>query len=428
MEAIVHVVGAGIAGLSAAVRLASAGRKVIVHEATGAAGGRCRSYFDAALGRQIDNGNHLVLSGNRSTLDYLKTIGATGKLVGPDEAVFDFIDLQSGERWRLHPNAGRIPWWLLDPRRRTPGSRLLDYFAPLSILSAPKDATVGARMRCAGPLHERLWRPILLSALNTEPAESSAALASTLLRETLGAGGRACRPLVARDGLSAALVDPAVEFIEKSGGTVRFGERLVGIRFGEDRALGLDFEGAHLILGRNDKVVLATPPWISRTLIPGLSAPTEFRGIVNAHFLIDPPREAPLLLGVINAKTQWIFAYPGRVSVTISAAEDLIDRSREKLADAIWLEVATALGLPAAQKPASRIVKERRATFAATPAENAKRPSSKTRWRNLALAGDWVQTGLPATIEGAVRSGVEAASILLSSRKTSEDPVADLSA
>ena len=109
MTGTVHIIGAGLSGLSAAVRLASAGRDVVVHEATAFAGGRCRSYHDATLGMTIDNGNHLLLSGNRAALDYLRRIGADHLLVGPPKAEFNFADLASGERWTLRFNDGRVP-------------------------------------------------------------------------------------------------------------------------------------------------------------------------------------------------------------------------------------------------------------------------------------------------------------------------------
>jgi hypothetical protein len=146
-------------------------------------------------------------------------------------------------------------------------------------------------------------------------------------------------------------------------------------------------------------------------LVNGLDAPTEFRAIVNAHFRIDPPADAPLILGVLGGTVQWIFAFPGRLSVTISAGDRLIDTPREQLAAAIWNEVARVTGLPDALPP-WQIVRERRATFAATPVQDARRPLARTAWRNLVLAGDWTDTGLPATIEGAIRSGNFAADLI----------------
>jgi protoporphyrinogen oxidase len=107
MNGTVHIIGAGLAGLSAALNLTQQGRSVVVHEATAFAGGRCRSYHDAAVGMTIDNGNHLLLSGNHAALAYLRDIGAADRLVGPSHAEFSFVDLASGERWTLRFNDGR---------------------------------------------------------------------------------------------------------------------------------------------------------------------------------------------------------------------------------------------------------------------------------------------------------------------------------
>ena len=166
----------------------------------------------------------------------------------------------------------------------------------------------------------------------------------------------------------------------------------------------LDFGKDVITLAPDDEVILAVPPWAAATLVPGIATPNEFRAIVNAHFRVEPAPNQPPILGVLNATTEWIFAFPGRVSVTISAADRLIDSPRDGLAQTIWAEVAAATGLPR-ELPRWQIVRERRATFAATPVQDLRRPGAETSWRNLTLAGDWTNTGLPATIEGAIRSG-----------------------
>ncbi len=159
-------------------------------------------------------------------------------------------------------------------------------------------------------------------------------------------------------------------------------------------------------------VILAVPSHAALALIPDLSVPLGHRAIANAHFKIAPPPGMPPILGVINATTEWIFAFDGRLSVTISNADRLMDVPRAMLAQTIWQEVSRATGI-AGELPPWQIVRERRATFAATPEENAKRPATRTRWRNLVLAGDWTATGLPATLEGAVRSGNRAAEAVI---------------
>ena len=404
----VHVVGAGLAGLSAAVDFASRGLRVTVHEASPQAGGRCRSYFDSTLGMEIDNGNHLVLSGNRAALGYLDAIGARGRMDEAPSASFPFIDLKTRERWTVRANDGLIPWWILDRRRRVPGSRLPEYFALARLMRARAGATIGDTIICAGPLYERLIEPFLMSALNIDPPEGSAVLAAAVIRETMAAGGRNYHPLIAREGLSSAFVDPAIRFIEAHGGAVSFGRRLRALALDGGRVQELDFGDATVALAPDEAVVLAVPPQVATALVPGLSAPTRFCAIVNAHYRIDPPPGLAPMIGAINGLTQWLFTFPGRLSVTISAADKWLELSREDLATRIWRDVAAIADI-AGPMPAWQIVRERRATFAASPEEEAKRPPTETAWSNLVLAGDWTRTGLPATIEGAIRSGTKAA-------------------
>ena len=406
-----HIIGAGLAGLSAAVRLCQSGARVIVYEATNQAGGRCRSYYDPQLGIAIDNGNHLLLSGNRAALGYLETIGARDRLTGPASATFPFVDLATSERWTLRANDGRIPWWIFDRNRRVPGTRPRDYLSTLRLLRAAPGATIGDVISCKGPLYDRLLGPLLLAALNTEPPQSSAALAAAVIRETLVAGGRSYRPLFARNGLSAAFVEPALHFIEANGGSVVFSERLRGFTFEGARVSALDFGDLPVPLRAGDAVVLAVPPVVAASLIPDLVVPTEFRAIVNAHFRVTPPAALVPMTGIVNGTAEWLFSFANRLSVTISAGDRLLDTPREELAALIWREVAAVAGI-AEPLPPWQIVRERRATFAALPSQDAKRPGPRTRWDNLLLAGDWTATGLPATIEGSIRSGDRAAELI----------------
>jgi hydroxysqualene dehydroxylase len=411
MPRTIHVIGAGLAGLAAAVRLSARGEHVVVHEAMAQAGGRARSYYDASTDLVIDNGNHLLLSGNHAAMAYVQALGSQAGLVGPPQANFDFIDLASGKRWTLRIGDGRLPLWTLDARRRVPDSTLMDYVRLLPLVWAGKDKTVGDVIACRGPVYDRLGHPLLLAALNIDPPQGSAALAGAIIRETLLAGGQACRPLIAR-GLTEVLIDPALRLIEKQGAAVRFGHQLRSLELRDGKAQALDFGSDRIALAQDDAAIVAVPPWIAPSLLPGLSAPGQYRAIVNAHFRIVPPKDFPPMIGVLCATVEWIFAFPDRLSVTISGADRLLELSREELAALIWREVAQVARLPG-DLPPWQVVRERRATFAATPAENAKRPSAATKFANVHLAGDWTDTGLPATIEGAIRSGNRAADLAL---------------
>jgi squalene-associated FAD-dependent desaturase len=407
----VHVIGAGLSGLAAAVALVGGPRAVVVHEGARQAGGRCRSYHDATLDMVIDNGNHLLLSGNGSAWAYCRRIGTEDRLVGPEQAAFPFVDLDGGARWTVRPNRGLVPWWIFARDRRVPGTAPGDYLALARLLRAGKRDTIAARMACSGVLYRKLWQPFLLAALNTDPPESSAALAAAVIRETLALGGGACRPLIAADGLASVFVDPALDFLVKHGARVVLDHPLRALRAENGVVAALEFGDGAVALGRDDRVVLAVPPSAATAFLPGLSTPTSHRAIVNAHFKMTPPASLPPILGVIGGTVEWIFTFPNRVSITISGADRLLDTPRETLVKTLWADVQAASAI-AAPLPPWQIIREKRATFAATPEEDAKRPGAKTRLANCVLAGDWTATGLPATIEGSIRSGNTAAALV----------------
>ncbi len=412
-SATVHVIGAGLAGLSAAVNLARGGRRVVVHESSGHAGGRCRSMHDDELGCTIDNGNHLLLSGNSAVMAYLDQIGARDTLISPAEPAFPFIDLRSGERWTVRPNGGRLPWWILVPARRVPGTRAKDYLAALRLARAG-GATVAECLDAASPLYQRFWEPFAVSILNTAADEASARLLWPVVVEIFGRGGSAARPCIARHGLSASLVDPALAYLRAQGAEIRFHSRLREFEMDGERIAALNFAAGGEALGEADRVVLAVPPGVATTLLPGLEAPVESRPIVNAHYRLEAPPEIGSVpfLGMIGGDAHWLFVRGTVVSVTVSAADRLVDEPADKIAEMLWKDAAKAIGRPPSPLPPCRVVKEKRATFAQTPAQAARRPGPKSGPKNLFLAGDWTETGLPATIEGAVRSGARAAHLV----------------
>jgi squalene-associated FAD-dependent desaturase len=389
----VVVVGAGMAGLAAACVLAEAGEHVVLHEAAKAAGGRCRSYFDAALGCRIDNGNHLLLSGNDAAMRFLKRIGAGDSLSGPDEAVFPFVDSSSGARWDLRMNAGRVPWWIFAPSMRVPGTTASDYLALLKLRRAAEEDLVRP-MIGRGVLAEKLLEPLAIAALNTMPEVASAGPLRAVIAETIERGGAASMPRFPKVGLSESFVDPALEFLAAKGADIRLGSRVTALE--EDQ-----------------KTVVAVPPWVAAELLPGLVVPDAFEAIVNLHFRCRVDPGVAGFWGLLGGIAEWVFAKGEILSVTISAANRFAAMGSDEIAGRVWEELQRVFGMPGRKIPPFRVLREKRATFAATPEQLAKRPGVRSKNPNWMLAGDWTATGLPATIEGAIRSGNTAALAIL---------------
>ncbi|MBI4185189.1 MAG: FAD-dependent oxidoreductase [Proteobacteria bacterium] len=407
-----HVVGAGLAGLAAAVAARRAGWEVALYEAAAEAGGRCRSFLDERLGRVIDNGSHLLLGGNRAARAFVATVGAGDTIEEVRPARFPFRDLGDGTTWTLRPGPGPSPLWIASPARRVPGTRAGDYLAALRLAGAGAGERVTDRLDARAPLFARLWRPLTRAALNTEPEEASARLLWSVIRASLLCGEAASRPLLARFGLAATFVAPALAWLARRGVAVNFGHRLAALAETGGRVRALAFAAADVGLGAGDAVILALPAHALPALWPGAPAPGPQRAIVNVHFRCDGPVSLPggaPFLGLIGGTADWLFPRGDVLSASRSAANDLARLPPGEVAARMWRDAARALGRPASPLPPFRVVKERRATPAQTPEACARRPGARTGAANLFLAGDWTATGLPATIEGAVRSGFLAA-------------------
>ena len=410
--ATIHVIGAGMSGLACAVRCATQGHSVALYEAAPRGGGRCRSFMDEGLGCVIDNGSHMLLGANRNTIDYLDTIGSRASVTEIRPAAFPFRDTRSGVQWTLKPGSPFLPLWLFDAKRRVPGSTPRDYLKAFRLMRADKSATVAGCIGANDPMMETFWQPLCEAALNTDAREASARLLWKALSLSFFKGEPACRPMIFNHGLGTALVDPAIRLLESKGAIVRFQARLRGLRWQDDAVLALRFPEGLLRVAMDDAVVLAVPPDICAELWPDIKPPQETRPIVNIHFRLDTPVTLPggmPFLGLIGTDAQWLFTRGNILSVTISAATGHVDRPNWELANHIWDEITRILDRNMGRLPPWRVIKERRATIAQTPKNVALRPGPTTMLNNLFIAGDWTDTGLPATIEGSIRSGYIAA-------------------
>ncbi|MEM7188628.1 MAG: hydroxysqualene dehydroxylase HpnE [Pseudomonadota bacterium] len=414
MSGKVHIIGAGLAGLTAAVRLSAENVAVDVYEAAPVAGGRCRTFHDPRLDRDVDNGNHLILSGNHAVLEYARVTGGAEHLQTAPTANFQFVDIFSDERWAVELDDGPFPTWVLREEKRIPGTRLTDYFDAVRLALAGASATVAQAVRPRGMLWTRFWQPLSWAVLNTTPERGAARLLRRAMSETFLRGGRFCRPIFAPNGLGKALVDPAVQTLGAKGVGLEFGHALSHVETTAGRIVCLRFTNRRTVdVGPNDRVILALPPTRLKAVLPWMKTPRDDASVLNVHFLVPGGAltDKPSMIGLINATSHWAFTRGDVLSLTVSAADRLgvMNREPSDLLPELWREASAALGLGDITYTAARINKERRATMDQSPEQVALRPKPRTAIRNLFLAGDATDTKLPATLEGAVRSGLTAA-------------------
>ncbi|WP_168771148.1 hydroxysqualene dehydroxylase HpnE [Palleronia sediminis] len=410
-----YVIGAGLAGLAAAERLSARGVAVTVFEATPKAGGRCRSFRDERLGRVIDNGNHLILSGNRAVLDYADRIGG-GHLLDIGRAAYPFLDLATGRGWTVAP--GRGPLGALSNGARPPDLGAGAMLADLARLVAAGPARSVTGAVGGSPAFPTFWDPMTRAVLNEPPDTASAALLRAALLRSFARGAGAAAPVFAPEGLGTALVDPALALLARRGVEMRMRHAAEALQ-GDDRLRTLRIAGGEIAMGEGEAAILALPARQAGGLVPHLPVPRAGLSILNAHFRTGDT-ELPPLLALVHADAQWLFRRGDVVSVTVSAfeASALAELPRDAALARLWGDVrraAAAFGppLPEAMPPA-RLLRERAATFDQTARGARGRSGPATPWPNLFLAGDHTATGLPATIEGAVRSGLAAADMALS--------------
>ncbi len=392
-----YVIGAGVAGLAAAKRLSELGHKTVVLEATEHPGGRCRTFFDETLGLEIDNGTHLILSGNSAILE----MADRNELHISDRAEFGFVDLQNDGRWVVDMGSGKIPWMRGGP----PGANMWNLLQDYRKLNC--DKSVGDVLDMASARWNNLWVPLMLAIMNTEPRDASARLMHSVLSETLLKGGHYTRPVMAKNGLSKALIEPSANKLD-----IRYGEMLKAAELNGSRLTKLVFKDFEINLEDTDVVISALPWGRANEIFSSIlatPAQPKFNPIINVHFKTHASVDTPEMTGLLGGVSHWLFRRKNVASVTISAANEMAGSQSDEIASRVWGDISHLVGGGA--MPGYRVIKEKLATFAATPDVNAMRPAAISNLDNLFLAGDWTDTGLPATLEGAARSGFRAAKV-----------------
>lgn len=407
------VIGAGLAGMAAALALADSGYAVRLWEASPAAGGRCRSFDDPLTGRLLDNGNHLVMGCNHAVFALLARTGARLELTPLGAEAVPLYDLEAHKlAWAPFSLRG---WW----QRGRSAFSLRDAGALIRILLANPDSTVAA---CAPsrPLEGGLWEALTAAVLNTGPRVAAAAPLAAVLRRILFGGAGSGQPYVAANSLGQTFAAPLLAALEGAGAQTRFSCPVTTLHTKEGAVTALTAGASEVAV--SGPVVLAVPPAAVSRLLPGINFPQLYSPIDNLHYRLPVPAAMPggePLLGLLGGHAQWLFLRGDVASVTISAADRLQTLSAEELAERVWSEIAPLLDLSGTAVPPCRVVREKRATLALTPAAEVSRPDRNAAGlSNLRLAGDWIAGPLPPTIESAITSGLAAARDLVQDAAT----------
>ena len=440
----VIVIGAGFAGLSAAVRLATRGARVLVLEARSRLGGRATAFADRETGEIVDNGQHILMGCYTETFAFLRDIGAQDHVRLDPQLAVTMID-RAGRRTRLscpalppplHLVAGVLEWEALTWRDRvsmlamaTPLKNARRELAGATLKAASPDETVENWLIRNGQtprLRELLWDPLALAALNQPPHLAAAPPFARVLAEMFGDDPRAAAIALPTRPLDLMYAEPARAYIDAHGGQVRTGatatimlsaggEAIAGVRIGAET-----IEAAQ---------VISSVPWFALAELFDTD-PVPLRGVlerarrmasspivtVNLWFdrrVLDLP-----FVGLPGRAMQWVFdvahirgedASGGHLSLVSSGAADILAETNVELVHRAHAELLDALpDVRAAKLRHATVVREPRATCSLAPGQPP-RPSTETGLKGFLLAGDWIDTGLPATIESAVRSGHRAA-------------------
>lgn len=417
----VAIIGGGYAGMACAVELAAKGVPVTVFEASRVLGGRARRVEFKGL--NLDNGQHLLIAAYRELLRLMK-------LVHPDlHAIYQKRPLQllikGGAQLSLP--ALPAPWDGAIGFLCARGLRWRDKWAAVSLLNhlkkcrfklsqdLPLDVWLQAQKQ-PEPLITGLWEPLCLAALNTPLNQASAQVFASVLRDSLLGGTGAADLVLPRVDLSALFPEPAAVFVKAAGGSVRLGERITAIEQGPQT-----WQVANESF---DHIVLAVGPQHASSLLQPFDPTTaalidqfNYQSITTVWLQYDHAAVLPApMLGLNNGLVQWVFdrgrltGDAGLIAAVISVDGRHLDMSREALTAAVLQELHDSFNLPATAVW-SQIIIEKRATFACVA--GIQRPQERTAAPGLWLAGDYVASDYPATLEGAVRSGVKVAHRIL---------------
>ncbi len=420
------IIGGGFSGLSSAAYLSGSGFKITLLESSPKLGGRAYSLKDDETGSVIDNGQHILMGCYNYTLDFFKLIGAEKNLIAQERLKIIFLK----EDFKHYPLAApgvpyplNLLFALLGYKAFSAEDklRLLSFFSKLPLYSG-KDLE---KMTVDEWLHKEnqsenaslsFWDILVAGALNTDKKKASAKVLADILKQIFFGGNKAATVIMPKYGLSETYCSDAENYIISKGGEIRCGETVNQLKSSGTKISEIVTSRGTL---KDFDFVISSVPLFAFNRIDmaekfKIDLDLEYSPILTVHFWIkeNPLKES--FYGLIGSPVHWIFNRGDHITIVISNAGYLMNEPKDRLFDLTADEIQKYLPIKKIDILSYKIIKEKRATFIASCAVNKKRPSPETIFNNFFLAGDWTNTGLPSTIEGAVKSGKTAADIVIS--------------
>jgi hydroxysqualene dehydroxylase len=425
----IAIIGGGMAGLAAAATLVKQGQQVTLFEASATLGGRARGIDYNGL--RLDNGQHILLGAYSETLNLLQLAGIDEKLnlkrLPLSLVVHDLLKSPSFSL-NAHPSLP-APLHILIGLLSAQGVTLAEKFSAIRFMAwmrlkqfkltqdQPLAVLLQAHQQSAKFI-QFLWEPLCLAALNTPLKLASAQVFLNVLRDSFAQHKNDADVLLARCDLSNLISAPLAQYILANNGVVNTGTTVTNIEANEDGYLVQSNE----ITANFSHIVIACGPHQLKSFkqsLPKLAASVahlQYQAITTVYLQYAPTAKlAQPMLGLVNSLSQWVFdrgqicGQAGLMAVVISA-HPVLAQSQVQLAELVAAELLTLfpdLGQPLWHK----VITEKRATFSCNNA--LKRPANITLYPHLYIAGDYTAGDYPATIEGAVRSGIQAANHII---------------
>ena len=426
MQKKVIVIGGGFAGLTAASYLSKNKFKVTLIEASPKLGGRAYSFLDKDTNSIIDNGQHILMGCYNETIKFLSLIGAEKNFYFQKRLEVNFVkegfDLLPLKSLPIFYPFGLI-FGLLNYKAITIFQRvkLLKVFFKLPFLSPDKFSSMNIKQwleseKQSEEIQTGFWKIIAVGALNTGIERGSAKIFIDILKQMFLAGNKSAVIVLPKSGLSQSFVNNAQDFILQNGGKINLSESVENILLQDGKIVQIQTSKQNIC--DFDYVISAIPAYAFKKVfnVENIVAMPEFNysTIMNIHIWLKENTFAEGFFGLINSPLHWVFNKGTHLNTVISDADALANNSEDQLVKLVKDELRKFFLLDPEAISNYKIIKEKRATF--IPSNNIidKRPSQKNKIKNLILAGDWVDTGLPSTIESAVKSGRVASDLILS--------------